>query len=83
MGYVLEVVQRPATLINRLVEYPKYPKLFQVEYDRKLQTWIDNSWLLLYSEGEIGSPQRSNFTDSHTAREEVETLTGHGLPQAQ
>ena len=45
--------QPPATLRNRLREYPALKQLRE-EYDRELQTWIDNGWLLLYPDDELG-----------------------------
>ena len=42
----------PATIKNRLAEYPALKQLWE-KYDHKLQTWIDNSWLLPYPEDEL------------------------------
>ena len=42
----------PATLKNRLVEYSD-PKQLREEYDREMQTWINNGWLFLYPKGLI------------------------------
>ena len=48
--------QPSVTLRNRLVEYPA-PAQIRVEYEWELQMWIDNGWLLLYPEEELGPPK--------------------------
>ena len=54
MSWKLFGDQPLATLKNRLAELPA-PKQVLEEYNRKLQTWIDNVWLLPYHEDELGS----------------------------
>ena len=41
---------------NRLSEYPT-PKRLQGEYEQELQAWIQNGWLILYPEDELGPPK--------------------------
>ena len=48
--------QPPAALKNRLAEYT-IPIHLQEEYNRELQSWIDNGWLLPYPEDELGPPK--------------------------
>ena len=47
--------QPPVTLRNRLAEYPALAQIRE-EYERELQMWIDNSWLLPYPE-DLGLPK--------------------------
>ena len=48
--------QPPVSLKNRLSEYPT-PERLQGEYEQELQAWIQNSWLILYPESELGPPK--------------------------
>ena len=48
--------QAPVKLVNRIPEYPVSSKLRE-EYQSQLQTWIDSSWLLPYSNEELGLPK--------------------------
>ena len=48
--------QPPVSLKNRLSEYPA-PKRLQGEYERELQAWIQNSWLIPYPESKLGPPK--------------------------
>jgi len=48
--------QPPVTLKNRLSEYPA-PEQIREEYNRELQTWIQNGWLLPYPADELGPPK--------------------------
>ena len=48
--------QPPVSLKNRLSEYPA-PKRLQGEYERELQAWIKNGWLIPYPESEHGPPK--------------------------
>ena len=48
--------QPPVSLKNRLSEYPALKRL-QGEYERKLQAWIQNGWLIPYPESELGPPK--------------------------
>ena len=48
--------QPPVSLKNRLTEYPT-PKRLQGEYEQELQAWIQEGWLILYSESELGPPK--------------------------
>ena len=45
--------QLPVSLKNRLSEYPT-PERLQGEFEQELQAWIQNSWLILYMESELG-----------------------------
>ena len=44
-------------LQSRISEYPVSRKMKE-EYERELQTWIDNSWLLPYIDEEFDPPNR-------------------------
>ena len=44
------------SLKNRLSEYPALKRL-QGEYERELQAWIQNGWLIPYPESELGPPK--------------------------
>ena len=48
--------QPPVSLKNRLSEYPASKRL-QGEYERELQAWIQNGWLIPYPESELGPPK--------------------------
>ena len=48
--------QLPISLRNRLSEYPP-PTWFREQYEEELQAWIDNGWLRLYPDDELGPPR--------------------------
>lgn len=48
--------QPPGKLYNRVPEY-KIPPGVRGEYDKELQTWIKNGWLVPYPEKELGPPK--------------------------
>ena len=49
-------VQPPERLYNRVLEYT-IPARARAEYDKELQNWIDNGWLVPYPEDKLG-PQK-------------------------
>lgn len=44
------------TLKNRVTEY-SVPDYARDEYERELQSWLDNGWLRSYPEDELGPPK--------------------------
>ena len=48
--------QPPEKLYNRVPEY-KIPTRARAEYNKELQAWIDNGWLVPYPEEELGPPK--------------------------
>ena len=48
--------QPPEKLYNRVPEYT-IPARACAEYDKELQNWIDNGWLVPYSEDKLGPPK--------------------------
>ena len=48
--------QPPEKLYNRILEYT-IPAKACAEYDKELQTWIDNGWLVPYPEDKLGPPK--------------------------
>ena len=48
--------QPPNGLTNKVPEYPMSAQVRQ-EYRHELETWLNNGWLLPYSEEELGSPK--------------------------
>ena len=49
--------QPPEKLYNRVLEYT-IPARARAEYDKELQNWIDNGWLVPYPEDKLG-PRRA------------------------
>ena len=47
--------QLPEKLYNRVTEYT-IPVRARAEYDKELQNWIDNGWLVPYPEDKLGPP---------------------------
>ena len=45
--------QLPEKLYNRVPEYT-IPARARAEYDKELQSWIDNAWLVPYPEDKLG-----------------------------
>ena len=48
--------QPPEKLYNRVPEYT-IPVRARAEYDKELQNWIDNGWLVPYPEDKLGPPK--------------------------
>ena len=48
--------QPPEKLYNRVPEYT-IPARARAEYDKELQNWIDNGWLVPYPEDKLGPPK--------------------------
>ena len=48
--------QPPEKLYNRVPEYT-IPVKARAEYDKELQNWIDNGWLVPYPEDKLGPPK--------------------------
>ena len=48
--------QPPGKLYNRVPEYT-IPARACAEYDKEQQNWIDNGWLVPYSEDKLGPPK--------------------------
>ena len=48
--------QPPEKLYNRLPEYTISARA-RAEYDKELQNWIDNGWLVPYPEDKLGPPK--------------------------
>ena len=59
--------QPPEKLYNRVPEY-NIPVRARAEYDKELQNWIDNGWLVPYPEDKLGPPEGPDpINGSHPA----------------